>query len=160
MLWRNQDRGQALLEFALVIPLLLLLVVGVVETARIVSGLLVLRHAAYDVVRAAAVGAGDTATRERAQVHVSNVVRLTEVTDWYEVDPETGAGTFAVRFGPAEAGEWVEMRLTPRGTGRRQGGTLRVELIWGFRPVFLGWILDEALTLTVTSVGRVEYPAD
>lgn len=60
----ERDRGQAAVELALVVPLLLAAVLGVVQVAVVAAGQLALWHAAREGARAAAVAASpaDAAT--------------------------------------------------------------------------------------------------
>ncbi|MGI6685605.1 MAG: TadE/TadG family type IV pilus assembly protein [Bacillota bacterium] len=52
-------RGQAMVELALILPVLLLLVFGIVEFGRIFSTQLLVTASAREAVREAVVGAGD-----------------------------------------------------------------------------------------------------
>jgi Flp pilus assembly protein TadG len=52
-------RGQAVLELALILPLLLLLLFGIVESGRLGNAYLAVTHAARHGVRQGAVGASD-----------------------------------------------------------------------------------------------------
>lgn len=65
MLWLNgyikNNRGQALVEFALMLPILLLLVVGVMEFGLIINQYMVVAEAAREGARSAALG-GSNAT--------------------------------------------------------------------------------------------------
>ncbi|MBS3983905.1 MAG: pilus assembly protein [Dethiobacter sp.] len=54
---KREQRGQALVESALVLPIILLLLLGMVELARISNAYLVVIHAARHGARHAAVGA-------------------------------------------------------------------------------------------------------
>lgn len=56
---RSCERGQAITEFALVIPILLLLLMGVVELGRIFHAYLVVSETARDAARYLSVGADD-----------------------------------------------------------------------------------------------------
>lgn len=62
---RLAERGAALVEFALIFPILLLLVFGIVEFGRGYHAKSTLTHAAREGVRAAALGSGDPATIAR-----------------------------------------------------------------------------------------------
>ncbi|QUH27009.1 TadE/TadG family type IV pilus assembly protein [Serpentinicella alkaliphila] len=57
---KKENRGQALVELALVLPILLLLVFGIVEFGRIFGTYLMVTHGAREGARAAAVGTEDT----------------------------------------------------------------------------------------------------
>lgn len=60
----RDDRGSALVEAALITPLLLLLMVGIFEVARAYQTFQVLTNAAREGARAAIVPSGDEATAE------------------------------------------------------------------------------------------------
>lgn len=59
---RNK-RGQALVEFALILPLLMLILLGIVEFALILSNQLILENAAREGSRYAVLGATDAEVR-------------------------------------------------------------------------------------------------
>ncbi len=63
---KNADRGAALVEFALILPLLILLVFGVIEFGRGYHTKTTLTHAAREGVRVAALESGDPASTVRA----------------------------------------------------------------------------------------------
>ncbi|HAA89854.1 MAG TPA: pilus assembly protein TadE [Peptococcaceae bacterium] len=56
---RRSQRGQALAEFALILPLLLLLVFGIIEFGRIFYSYLMVTQAAREGARLGAVGGSD-----------------------------------------------------------------------------------------------------
>ena len=56
---RKNQRGNALIEFALVIPILLLLVMGIIEFGYIFNGYIILTGAAREGARVAVVGKTD-----------------------------------------------------------------------------------------------------
>ena len=152
---RRRD-GQALVEFALVLPLLLLLIVGIAELGWLTNQLLVLRYGGYDLTREAAVGASDAELLARAGRHMQNMVGSdTPTATWYELDPVTGKQALGARF--AGGGEWVELRLSPAEAERVQGDMIRLRATWGFRPIFIGWLFSGS-TFAVESTGRAEYP--
>lgn len=61
----EDEKGQALLEFALVLPLLVLLLFGIAEFGRMLGVYLSLQHAAREGARLAVTGASDYAVTER-----------------------------------------------------------------------------------------------
>lgn len=64
-------RGQAVLELALILPLLLLLLFGIVESGRLGNAYLAVTHAARHGVRYGAVGASDHEIAERVRAAAS-----------------------------------------------------------------------------------------
>lgn len=56
--WRK-EKGQALVELAIVLPLLLMLLLGIVEFGRVGHAYLTLNHAAREGARAGVTGASD-----------------------------------------------------------------------------------------------------
>lgn len=61
----SSQRGQSLVEFALVLPLLLLLLLGTIEFGRILGTYLMMVNLSREGARAAAVGESDTVIEER-----------------------------------------------------------------------------------------------
>jgi Flp pilus assembly protein TadG len=55
----NNQRGQALVELAIIMPILLMLIFGITEFGRIYSSNLIINNAAREGARAAALGAPD-----------------------------------------------------------------------------------------------------
>lgn len=55
----KQQRGQVLIELALILPILLLFVFGITEFGRIYSAGLIVNHSAREGARLAAVGSSD-----------------------------------------------------------------------------------------------------
>lgn len=56
----KSERGQSLVEFALIIPILLMLLFGIVDFGRIFHAYLTIDHAGREGARAVAIGKGDT----------------------------------------------------------------------------------------------------
>lgn len=56
----TREQGQALVEFAIILPILLLLLFGIVEFGRIYSANLIVNHGARAGARAASLGVTDT----------------------------------------------------------------------------------------------------
>lgn len=76
-------KGQALIEFAFVIPLLLLLLFGIVEFGRIFGAELVVTYSAREGARAGAVGSTDEAILAQVRNSAANLdpTRLVIVID-------------------------------------------------------------------------------
>lgn len=64
--WLRDDHGQALVEMALVLSILLLLLTGIVEFGRVLSAQLVVSHASREGARIGVVGAIDDLISQRA----------------------------------------------------------------------------------------------
>jgi hypothetical protein len=69
----RDERGQALVEFALVLPILLILIIGIIEFGRAWNISLVLGHAAREGARAAALE-DPAIDRDSVQTIVRNVL--------------------------------------------------------------------------------------
>ena len=65
-LWRD-ERGQSLVEFALVLPMLLLILIGIIDFGQVFSTELVIEGAALDAARYASVGATDAQVNQVIQ---------------------------------------------------------------------------------------------
>jgi len=79
----RDKRGQSLVEFALVVPLLILMLMGIMECGRIFNEALVVTAAAREGARAAAVGASDAtviAAASQAAASVNTGKLLVTVT--------------------------------------------------------------------------------
>jgi len=78
-------RGQALVELALVLPILLLMLFGIVEFGRIFNAYLVVSQAAREGARVAALGGTD----EEITQAVSNAAGIFDAEDLdIQIDPE------------------------------------------------------------------------
>lgn len=73
--WRRGD-GQATVEMALVLPMLIWLLVGMVDVARIASSVLLVQHAAREGLRLGVTGASDS----QIALRVLNVAPTLEPT--------------------------------------------------------------------------------
>lgn len=109
MSWFKDNKGQALVEFALVLPLFLLLVLGIIEFARIFHTHLVVTSAAREAVRKAAVTGNETdiknailnsinsiatSAEEKHYTHIMNESKSPESSSkiWYYVHYPENSG--------------------------------------------------------------------
>lgn len=69
----KNNRGQALVEFALMLPMLLLLVVGVMEFGLIIHKYMVVAEAAREGARSAAVGGSNAAVTSVVQTAATQI---------------------------------------------------------------------------------------
>lgn len=73
---RPRDRGQAAVEFAIALPLVVMLVCGVLHVALVVRDQLAIEVAARDGARAAAVSASPAASASRAAAAATSVTPI------------------------------------------------------------------------------------
>ena len=59
----KKNDGQSLVEFAILLPILLLIVMGIMEFGMMLNSYLTIRNASREGARAAIVGSADTATK-------------------------------------------------------------------------------------------------
>jgi Flp pilus assembly protein TadG len=72
-----RDRGAAAVEFALVLPLLLLIIFGIIDSGRALSAQVILTGAAREGVRLAALGQPNVVSRTQAAATGLNPVNVT-----------------------------------------------------------------------------------
>lgn len=72
---RDQERGQASVELALVLPLIALLALAILQTALVARDAVLLSHAAREAARAAAIepGSGGAAARRASGLHADHL---------------------------------------------------------------------------------------
>lgn len=80
-----REEGQSLVEFALVLPVLLLLLMGIVDFGRVLSSYLVVSQTARDGVRYASVGGTNTAVGQAVQRDAGMLGPVT-----WTISPATG----------------------------------------------------------------------
>lgn len=62
----SKERGQSLVEFALVLPIVLLLIFGLIEFGRVISAMLTTNHCAHELARYAVTGRTEEQVRDYA----------------------------------------------------------------------------------------------
>lgn len=78
---RSRPRGQALVEFALIVPVLLAMLLGIIEFGWLIKNNLTIANAARDGARAAALGKSTTEIKTRIKNEASPVtVTDSEIT--------------------------------------------------------------------------------
>lgn len=124
----TDDRGQALVEFALVVPVLLLLVLGIMEFGMVIHEYMVVTGAAREGARIAALGGNDTAV-------------------------ETAVKDAAVNFDKAD----IRVTVSPSPT-RIQGEPVTVTVTYPFKPVtpLIGAVFSAGYNINGAAVMRVE----
>lgn len=124
-----EKKGQALIEFAFVIPLLLLLLFGIVEFGRIFGAELVVTYSAREGARAGAVGSTDEAILAQVRNSAANL------------DPSR-----------------LVIVIDPIGTERIRGQQLSVQVRYPMTVAvpFISAITGETVTVDSTCIMRVE----
>ena len=69
----NNNRGQALVEFALMLPVLMLLIIGMMEFGLIINQYMVVTEAAREGARSAAVGNSNTTIISVTKIAASQI---------------------------------------------------------------------------------------
>ena len=123
---RRGSRGQATVEMALVLPILIWLLIGLVDVARMANAVITLQHATREAVRLGITGAADSEVTERAQ--------LTATT----LDPAT-----------------LTITITPAGS-RTTGSDITVKLDYKYKVLALMGIIGSEVPLSATLTSRVE----
>lgn len=122
------NRGQALVEFALMMPVLLLLVVGVMEFGLIIHQYMVVAEAAREGARSAAVGSSDATVTSIATTAASQIPagQLT-----ITISPPTtrvrGSGVTVTVETPVQAVTGIISPFFPPGFKIQGIATMRVE---------------------------------
>ncbi|PGS51940.1 TadE/TadG family type IV pilus assembly protein [Bacillus sp. AFS041924] len=91
----KSEKGQSLVEFALVLPLLAMLILAIVDFGRIYHVYLTLDHAGREAARAASIGKDDTTIKSVA-VNDASSINLT--TDQVSISPSTRSSGSDVRI--------------------------------------------------------------
>jgi hypothetical protein len=128
---REAEKGQALVEFALAISLLLLLIIGMMEFGLVFHTYLSLDHASLEGARVGALGGSDEAIVDKVHEVVAGDVEL----------------------------EYLQVKITPQSGQRRRSHPLSVTVEYPadfLTPVF-DWVLGSGkLHLKAKAVMRIE----
>lgn len=73
------NRGQSLVETALILPIILLILLGLLEFGRIMSGWMIITHASREGARLASLGGSNSQITTRVKA-VSTTLTLTNMT--------------------------------------------------------------------------------
>jgi hypothetical protein len=63
----KEEKGQSMVEFAMILPVLLLIIIGIIEFGFMFSGYLALSNASREAVRTVSLGETDTVAIQRAK---------------------------------------------------------------------------------------------
>lgn len=79
-LWRRQRRGQTLVEFALILPIFILVLVGIFDFGRAVYDYNTISNAAREAIRLAVVDQNTTAITNKAVQHSTGIATAANVS--------------------------------------------------------------------------------
>lgn len=122
----SDSRGQATVEMALVLPILIWLLVGLVDIARMANSFLIIEHAAREAVRLGITGASDVQVAQRASLTATSL-DMTRMT----------------------------VNITPGGT-RTTGSDITVTITYRYQVLALMGIIGDNVPLTARLTARVE----
>lgn len=128
-LLRKSQRGQALVELALVLPILLMIIFGIMEFGRVFNAYLVITNAAREGSRQGVVGATDT--------QITNAVK-------------TAAGTLDLNK--------LTVTITPSAASRVRGAQMTVSVAYPvkiYTPI-ISSIIGDPFPINAQTVMRVE----
>jgi Flp pilus assembly protein TadG len=98
---QNSERGAAAVEFAILLPLLLMLVLGTIEFGRAYNAQITLTNAARDGVRVMAIAKTPTEAKNAARTaaaSVSTTIPISDVTLSTEVCPTGTQVTLTIKY--------------------------------------------------------------
>lgn len=125
---KNQN-GQALVEFAVILPILILLVMGIVQFGLLINSYLTLENAAREGARAGILGSSDT--------EIQQVITATS---------------------PNLNNKNLTINITPSESARISGGTLTVKLTYNYNltiPI-ISSIFNNTVVLNTQTSMRIE----
>jgi Flp pilus assembly protein TadG len=125
----SRDRGSVAVEFALLLPVLLLLIFGIIDFGRAINDQITLTQAAREGARLASLGYSTSAVTSRAQSAATGLSPVTVtvtsscpagagvgvdavVTTSYTFSFVTPVGAFAAMFGTASFGSTLSLSAT------------------------------------------------
>lgn len=125
----NNNRGQAIVEFVLIIPLVFLLIFAMLETGRYVHAAYELEHASREAARVGAIGGSDTDVRSAVTLNT------------YGLDAQL-----------------VSVQINPTELSRDSGDQLTVTVSYQFSPItpFVGAIFTDGMNMSASISMRVE----
>lgn len=123
---RRGSSGQATVEMALVLPILIWLLIGLVDIARMANAYLIIQHASREAVRLGITGASDAQVVQRA-VRTATTLDSTRMT----------------------------ISVTPAGT-RNTGSDITVTVNYRYQVLALMGIIGRDVPLSTTLTARVE----
>ncbi len=130
---RNNEKGQTMVEFALILPLLLFLLLGIIQFGIILNGQITVTSAAREGARVAVVGEGDDVVETRVRNALAGSLMVDAVSAVIEI------------IRPAQSGDELTVRV-------QSSVPIIVPMIPPLNTIFPGGIFE----LNAISVMRVE----
>lgn len=125
----KKERGQALVEFAIVLPVLLLIVTGIIEFGLILNSYLSIQHATREGARSGSVGDTDTQIQN---IVLSNLSHL-DITK-------------------------LTLTVVPAYSLRSRGESITVNVTYDYQTIIplIGDVINDNVVLEAETVMRVE----
>lgn len=108
--WIKNNRGQALVEFALILPVLMLLVVGIMEFSLVINQYMIVAEAAREGARSAAVGGSNATVTSVTKMAASQIDKGQLVV---AVSPDTRVRGNSVTVTVTNPVQTVTLLMTP-----------------------------------------------
>lgn len=129
MKYLRNERGQALVEFALILPILLILIMGIVQFGLVLNAYITIENASREGARRGIVGSSDT--------EIKNLIIATS---------------------PNLEERNITVNITPNVGSRKSGDTLKVEIVYNYNlsvPIISN-IFNKVVTLKSQTSMRIE----
>ncbi len=125
----SNEKGQSLVEFAILLPILLLLLMGILEFGIMLNSFLTVNNSAREGARLGIVSGSNT--------EISNLI--------VNISPNLDTENLIVNITPAEG-------------SRESGGTLTVEVIYNYQVIIpiISNILNDVVVLKAQTSMRIE----
>jgi Flp pilus assembly protein TadG len=140
-------RGQSLVEFAFVLPMLVVMIVGMVDFARLWMQYQIITDAAREAARQAVIASEDDADAKKSAVVADLTTAMqtmgiaNSVAPFWDCQSAAGAATDVEVY---ECG-WGGLRGTPATV------TIRAPYRFAFLGPFIGWVNEGDQTITLTT---------
>lgn len=125
----KEDKGQSMVEFAMILPVLLLIIIGIIEFGFMFSGYLALSNASREAVRTVSLGETDMVAIQRAK-------------------------DVAITLNPTK----MNVSISPSAALRDRGDSVRVTIVYDydFLTPFMEALFGGDLQLEAEATMRVE----
>ncbi|WP_139491375.1 TadE/TadG family type IV pilus assembly protein [Brevibacillus dissolubilis] len=165
---RRSTAGQSVVEFALILPILLVLFFGIIDFGMLLSKQHVINQMAKELTREASVGAEESVLLARGERFAKFVIPISGKT----VSHESGATIFTYSTSEGESvnpDTSVYVTITPSLNGRDRGEIIEVAVTHNYVPLtpildfvvyWFGREADDSILLNSTYSTMVEQDAN